>query len=545
MERPEFSEELASRRRQLGFSTTQASRVLRLKEDVLIAFEEGDFDAMPKSGYAQGMLSSYARYLGLDAARIVEMYAEELETWRREGSGRSRGNGGRGQRAMRSTGPGQPYVPARGLLPTSGGPAGDMGSFATTRVRTRGNDGYESPESRGYSDDYGHAYGEVGRNRPYTSRAPEPRSRTREGSQSWDDIQTRGVGRREYEDDLRIGMQAQSYESASSSAGRRSSRNISGGNRQRVRQRPGSRTGSRQGSRSGSRSRDGRSSRRRGSGSRGTAQLSMQSFVIIVAAIAVMSVLLVVSITSCVNSNFGTNRTEVPVNTTPASETSSSRTEGTSSAAGGTSTSAGTATEGARQTDSQEGSGTSKKRGTSTDTDKARGKATVDVTVADGAVTWLEVECDGTSEIAEQVTGPWAETYTVEESLLVQASDTTAVTVEQDGKLLEFDSSKASGIGTIRIEVERSSATTSSKSGKSSASGDAQDEYAQDEAEDSSLDAAPSERTSGSKSSSGSSSARMGNNASTDEESEEDPYSSKNESGDGYGYDTYDEYGSY
>ena len=31
-----FSETLSNRRRQLGFSTAQASRVLRLKEDVLV-----------------------------------------------------------------------------------------------------------------------------------------------------------------------------------------------------------------------------------------------------------------------------------------------------------------------------------------------------------------------------------------------------------------------------------------------------------------------------------------------------------------------------
>ena len=58
MPRPRFSEMLVTRRRQLGLSISQASQVLRLKEQVLIAFEEGDFDHIPKSGYAQGMLSS-------------------------------------------------------------------------------------------------------------------------------------------------------------------------------------------------------------------------------------------------------------------------------------------------------------------------------------------------------------------------------------------------------------------------------------------------------------------------------------------------------
>ena len=77
MARPRFSEMLIARRRQLGLSISQASKVLKLKEQVLIAFEEGDFENMPKSGYAQGMLASYARYLGLSPRELVDMYSEE------------------------------------------------------------------------------------------------------------------------------------------------------------------------------------------------------------------------------------------------------------------------------------------------------------------------------------------------------------------------------------------------------------------------------------------------------------------------------------
>ena len=77
MPRPRFSEMLVERRRQLGLSITQASKILRLKEQALIAFEEGDFTNMPQSGYAQGMLSSYARYLGLNPREIVDLFQEE------------------------------------------------------------------------------------------------------------------------------------------------------------------------------------------------------------------------------------------------------------------------------------------------------------------------------------------------------------------------------------------------------------------------------------------------------------------------------------
>ena len=74
MSRPRFSEALVTRRHELGLSVSQASKILKLREDVLIAFEEGDYDHLPQSGYAQGMLSSYARYLGLNAREIVDLF---------------------------------------------------------------------------------------------------------------------------------------------------------------------------------------------------------------------------------------------------------------------------------------------------------------------------------------------------------------------------------------------------------------------------------------------------------------------------------------
>ena len=53
MARPRFSEALVMRRHELGLSVSQASKILKLREDVLIAFEEGDYDHLPQSGYAQ------------------------------------------------------------------------------------------------------------------------------------------------------------------------------------------------------------------------------------------------------------------------------------------------------------------------------------------------------------------------------------------------------------------------------------------------------------------------------------------------------------
>ena len=148
MSRPRFSEALVTRRHELGLSVSQASKILKLREDVLIAFEEGDYDHLPQSGYAQGMLSSYARYLGLNAREIVDLFQEDLyvhqtgtasHELRRRTRDTQAGRGISGYDVVNEAGSRpKAYVEYRPLLPTSGGPAGDMGYFATTApVRSR------------------------------------------------------------------------------------------------------------------------------------------------------------------------------------------------------------------------------------------------------------------------------------------------------------------------------------------------------------------------------------------------------------------------
>ena len=175
MPRPRFSEMLVARRRQLGISITQASKTLKLKEQALIAFEEGDFENIPQSGYAQGMLSSYARYLGLNPREVVDLFQEEVfehehGTYSHELRRKTRDTqSGRGISGydIPNEAESRPkaYVQYHGLLPTAGGPAGDMGAFATTSgVRSRQSSvplASSSNETNAYSfSEYatGHAY---------------------------------------------------------------------------------------------------------------------------------------------------------------------------------------------------------------------------------------------------------------------------------------------------------------------------------------------------------------------------------------------------
>lgn len=75
---------LMSRRIELGISLEQAARDTNIRARMLEALEAGDYSQYPPRGHAIGMLSSYARYLDLDSAAIVEAFDNEYEAFQRE-----------------------------------------------------------------------------------------------------------------------------------------------------------------------------------------------------------------------------------------------------------------------------------------------------------------------------------------------------------------------------------------------------------------------------------------------------------------------------
>lgn len=480
MGKPRFSEMLLERRRQLGLSIKQASNVLRLKEEVLIAFEEGDFDSIPKSGYAQGMLSSYARYLGLNAKTVVSQFSSDLFEHERgsdshEARRRSRQTRdsiqGSSYESTQTAAAGQTnrrtYVDSHGFLPTSGGFAGDMSDFATTsnpRPRYSSTQSDSSSESNGQDSGYysGSTHGRdtsYPQGRPYTSRVPstmnvnplgtvQRRTTTgrstgygqqdsygrtsRYGASAYaglDDVTTRRVSPSQYRDDMRLDNDGGTYQSAATSAGRRSSRNIANTQRPNVRRRTGS---------------DARAQMRNRSQSQSSGSfmdvlndiISDRSRVIVIfiAVLAVvLTVTIILSVRSCINSQQSTGRTV----TVTATEEKTEELENTTA----------TSEEERRARDEAAAA-------KAAETESAVAERTIEVTVDDGEVTWLEIEYDGNSDIAETVTGPWNRTYTVRQSISINVNNTTAVTVTEGGKKLEFDS-KASGIGTITIQVSK------------------------------------------------------------------------------------------
>ena len=97
----------------------------------------------------------------------------------------------------------------------------------------------------------------------------------------------------------------------------------------------------------------------------------------------------------------------------------------------------------------------------------------VEVSIASGEYSWLEIVCDGTSVVADDLTGPWSQSFTVYDSISISAGDRTAVTVTENGERVEF-SKTASGLGSVTIEgTPRQDSADDASSGSSDGSADA------------------------------------------------------------------------
>ncbi|MFV0432117.1 MAG: helix-turn-helix domain-containing protein [Alphaproteobacteria bacterium] len=68
---------LKKARERLEISLEQASEDIRVRRVYLEAIEEGRYDQLPGTAYAVGFVRNYAKYLGLDAPRVVEQFRAE------------------------------------------------------------------------------------------------------------------------------------------------------------------------------------------------------------------------------------------------------------------------------------------------------------------------------------------------------------------------------------------------------------------------------------------------------------------------------------
>ena len=430
-----FGDMLLNRRREMGISIQQVANTIKMRPQIIEYFETCNFEAMPPRGYAQGMISSYARFLGLNPREVVEAYFDGLyryENTMNASGGRAipaaldaspRSSNATGRFMMVDTrGMGSRY----GQRPPQAGYVPESLSAHEMDPRTGRMSQRAARDGRGYRDFAGRPGGSY--------RAAQARGAVR------DDRAYRGEG--EGRDARREGGMPE----------RRTSRDR-GSYREQRGQRPGGRGrageraayGAAEGTSRGMRRQPPRGrggvSPRRSSGLDLSAILADRRFVIGCGVAATVLLIVLVSLVFRGCSNGGTAADTATATTKPKISLTDLGSADTGSA--------------------KAGSGSSKKKTVS------QYKVTVEYTGEKTA--WIEIKIGGkyTSD-GGTVTKGFKKEYTVKDSIEINTDSPSDVVVTRDGERVRYDT-KTSGIGKITITVPK---TEKKDADKDASSGD-------------------------------------------------------------------------
>lgn len=443
-----FGDMLLEQRRRMGLSIQQVANTIKIRPQIIEFFETGNFASMPPRGYAQGMISSYARFLGLNPREVVNAYFDELMAYERETSqqgGRfqdaagyvnSRSSVDNGRFLMVQGGRSTRY----GQRPQQAGYITETGSgeeIRSQRDRFRSTPMPEDralPAARGVARDPRAGYGDGG----YSDRGHRGISTGRSRS-GYADADTTQVTPR-----LRSQPQPYGQRSSAPRAGQRGYQGrgeLAPRSGQRSLQGQGGYCGRSDSNRGRMPQGGGRSSSSRGRGGSRAPQNNGLDPRIVYAGIGAVALLLIVLIVvllrGCASSTPETTP-ETPTATKTAPKKSSKKTE---------------------TVDEDE------------DTDEVAKKeenevTKVKVSVAKGKTAWIEVKVDGKSVYGAQATGPFEQEYTPESSIEITTSKPSDVTVTKNGEKVRYDT-KTSGVARVTITVPKKE-TTGSENGESS-----------------------------------------------------------------------------
>lgn len=448
-----FGEMLMNRRRQMGLSIQQVANTIKIRPQIIEFFETGNFAAMPPRGYAQGMISSYARYLGLNPRQVVEAYFDELRAYEAE----TAHEGGRFQDPAG-------YVSSRS--------SDSQGRFLMV----------DPPRSR-----YGQRPPQAG----YVTDSTYERARPQGGARRAD--ASRGQRGAAGEPGDGRGRRAAGGQGAFRPRGARPQ----GGGRAPYGQ---GRAGQRRPPQRGGRMSQGRpapgSPRPRGRG--GSAASDWLPFAFIGAVAVVLILIAVLAFRGCTSGQAAADdqgsASTLVVNGVDGSTDDSSSTSDDSSGSG-------SSDDGASQDDAGDSGDASSDAGSSSDDkDAADSKTVVKISVADGESSWLEVRVDGTVVFGNEVPGPWEQEYTVEDSIRITANTPSAVTVTNNGDAVRWDTS-TSGVARISITAPKKATDSTTDDAAAGTDGGASSDQDADSAE-----GGTSTGTSGASTSTGSSS---------------------------------------
>ncbi len=457
-----FGDMLLEQRRRMGLSIQQVANTIKIRPQIIEFFETGNFASMPPRGYAQGMISSYARFLGLNPREVVNAYFDELMAYERETSqqgGRfqdaagyvnSRSSVDNGRFLMVQGGRSTRY----GQRPQQAGYITETGSseeIRSQRDRFRSTpmpDDRALPAARGVARDPRAGYGDGG----YSDRGYRGVSagRARGGYADADTTQVTP----------RLRSQPQPY-GQRSSAPRSGQRGYQG--RGELAPRSGQRSLQGQGGyRNRSDSNRGRmpqgggcSSSGRGRGGSRTPQNNGLDPRIVYAGIGAVALLLIVLIVVLLRGCGSSAPESTPV--TPAATKTTTKKSSKKTETVDETTDVSTDSDAAKTTAKKEENEVTK----------------VKISVAKGKTAWIEVKVDGKSVYGAQATGPFEQEYTPESSIEITTSKPSDVTVTKNGEKVRYDT-KTSGVARVTITVPKKE-TTDSKNGESTDGADSTD----------------------------------------------------------------------
>ena len=455
-----FGDMLLEQRRRMGLSIQQVANTIKIRPQIIEFFETGNFASMPPRGYAQGMISSYARFLGLNPREVVNAYFDDLMAYERETSqqgGRfqdaagyvnSRSSVDNGRFLMVQGGRSTRY----GQRPQQAGYITETGSgeeIRSQRDRFRSTPMPEDralPAARGVARDPRAGYGDGG----YSERGYRGVSAGRPRG-GYADADTTQVTPR-----LRSQSQPYVQRSSVSHSGQRGYQGrgeLAPRSGQRNMQRHGGYRGRPDNNRGRMPQAGGRSGSNRGrGGSRAPQNNGLDPRIVYagIGAVALLLIVLIVVLLRGCGSSTPDSTPETPAATKTTTKKSSKKTE---------------------SVDEDEDTDEATDESTDSDATKTTAKkeenevTKVKVSVAKGKTAWIEVKVDGKSVYGAQATGPFEQEYTPESSIEITTSKPSDVTVTKNGEKVRYDT-KTSGVARVTITVPKKE-TTDSEDGES------------------------------------------------------------------------------
>ena len=420
-----FGDMLYQRRREMGLTILQIANTIKIRPQIIEFFENGDFSSMPPRGYAQGMISSYARYLGLNPREVVEAYFDDLRAYEQA----TDNHGGR-------------FQDAAGLVSTRSASATGRFMMVDSAPRSR----YaQRPPQAGYVSEHESGHEPQRARNPYARRSPSSQM-------------TQRIPVFDGQDDVaapRAPRSSAGYERRSSGRGAAAARNRGYASQ-------GAYDGRRMSGPSSERRASGRGvPPRRGRTSSGRPSQGRPSFdnrlllgliAAILVAIALMAVLLVRGCAPADNDDKAGSSavTSETVAKTPEEDEDADSTDAN---------------------DTDEGGDSSDDADPATDpeaqTPEEPQQLVVKISVAEGDSSWLEVRVDGSIVLGDEVVGPFEQEFIPQSNIRITANTPGSVKVTENGEEVRWDTS-TSGVARINLtapETPAAPATTEGETG--------------------------------------------------------------------------------